>query len=208
MPWARPPRPAAVTLTSVGWTPLASIAATIDGGNAGDFAIVVDGCTGIGLPRPTSCTITVTFSPQDVGPRSSTLRITDDGAGSPHTVRLTGVGSKAELKVDPPRGPPGIVTIATGKGFPPNTPVVLTWSIGITQRTAPVVTDAVGAFRAQVLVFHHDVEGPRDLMASPADGKAFQPISVSFFVTTPTGTPPGFDPTVLGLKQPQGFFRQ
>jgi hypothetical protein len=123
-------------------------------------------------------------------------------------VRLIGAGSNAQLTVDPPSGPPGIVTIAEGKGFPPNIAIVLSWTVGINQRRAPVVTDATGAFRAQVLIFHHDVEGPRDLVASPADGKSFRPIAVDFFVSTPTGAPPGWsDPTVFGYEPPRGWFQ-
>jgi Tol biopolymer transport system component len=198
--------PGAATLTSVGWTPLGSIVATIEGGNAGDFQIVADGCTGVVLPRPQSCTVTVRFTPGAVGPRSSTLRVDDDGLGSPHTVRLIGAGSNAELTLDPPQGPPGIVTIAEGKGFPPNTEVVMVWSIGINEHRAPVVTDATGAFRMQVLVFHHDIDGPRDLVVSAADGTSFLPIAVGFFVSIDTQKPPGFDPTGLISQLPRGWF--
>ena len=109
--------PGAVNLTSVGWTPLASIAATIDGGNAGDFAIVVDGCTGIGLPRPTSCTITVTFSPQDVGPRASTLRVTDNGVGSPHRATDRG-GLQGRAEGRPAPGSAGDRHHRHGQGLP------------------------------------------------------------------------------------------
>jgi Tol biopolymer transport system component len=198
--------PGAATLTSVGWTPLGSISASIAGGDAADFGLFFDGCTGLVLPRPQSCTMTVRFSPLAVGPRSSTLVVTDNGSGSPHTVRLIGAGSNAELTLDPPLGPPGIVTIAEGKGFPPKTEVILEWTVGIDQRRAPVVTDAAGAFRTPVLVFHHDVEGPRDLIVSPADGTSFLAIAVSFFVSKPTNHPPRFDPTNVGLQPPTGFF--
>ncbi|MGI8772229.1 MAG: choice-of-anchor D domain-containing protein [Acidobacteriaceae bacterium] len=44
------------------------------------------------LAPSASCTITVTFSPAAVGPSSANLTITDDGAGSPRTVALTGNG--------------------------------------------------------------------------------------------------------------------
>lgn len=38
------------------------------------------------------CMLSVTFSPQSGGPRPGTITITDDAAGSPHTVPLTGTG--------------------------------------------------------------------------------------------------------------------
>jgi Tol biopolymer transport system component len=198
--------PAAATLTSVGWTPLGSITATITGGDSADFGLVFDGCTGKVMPRPQSCTMTVQFSPLAVGPRSSTLLVSHDGIGSPHIVQLTGAGSNAELTLNPPNGPPGIVAIAEGKGFPPSTEIILEWTVGINEkRASPVVTDALGAFRTQVLVFHHDVEGPRDLLVSPANGTAFPPLSVSFFVSKPTSQSPRFDPASVGREPPRGF---
>jgi hypothetical protein len=38
------------------------------------------------------CTINVTFTPQVVGGQSGTLSVTDNAAGSPHTVALSGIG--------------------------------------------------------------------------------------------------------------------
>lgn len=198
--------PGAATFTSVGWPPIGPLTATIVGGDTGDFDLAFDGCTGQILLRGTSCTMTVLFTPTEVGPRSSTLRVTDARTGSDFTVPLAGAGSNAELTVSPPIGPPGIVTIAEGMGFPPNTEIVLEWTPGIDEHRAPIVTDDAGAFRTQVLVFHHDVEGPRDLLASPADGSAFLPIAVSFFVSKPTNTPPRFDPTLVGSDPKSGFF--
>jgi Tol biopolymer transport system component len=198
--------PGAATFSSVGWPPIGPLTATIVGGDPGDFELAFDGCTGQVLPRGTSCTMTVLFTATEVGPRSSTLRVTDAQTGSDFTVRLTGAGSNAELTVTPPIGPPGIVTIAEGTGFPPNTEIVLDWTPGIDEHRAPIVTDDAGAFRTQVLVFHRDVEGPRDLLASPADGSAFLPIAVSFFVSKPTNSPPRFDPTLIGSDPKSGFF--
>lgn len=39
-----------------------------------------------------SCTITVTFKPSSTGPLTGKLTVTDNAAGSPHTVNLTGTG--------------------------------------------------------------------------------------------------------------------
>ena len=73
-----------------------------------------------------------------------------------------------KLEISPEIGHPGIVTIATGTGFPANTPVVLRWSQGITPTMDPVVTDARGRFEIPVLVFHNDRTGRRDLVAEGA----------------------------------------
>jgi murein DD-endopeptidase MepM/ murein hydrolase activator NlpD len=48
---------------------------------------------GTSLPPLASCTISVTFRPTGVGSRTGTLTLTDNGAGSPHTVALSGVGA-------------------------------------------------------------------------------------------------------------------
>jgi hypothetical protein len=74
----------------------------------------------------------------------------------------------------PPIGPPGFVTTAVGRGFPPNSPIAfLNWaSVGSGQPAplrsplpANIKTDASGAFQIPVLVLYHDLLGPRMLRA-------------------------------------------
>jgi hypothetical protein len=78
--------PLSVALTSTGTAALqiGSITTT------GDFA-QTNNC-GASVPPPTTCTITVTFTPTATGPRSGILTITDSAADSPQTVALTGTG--------------------------------------------------------------------------------------------------------------------
>ncbi len=85
--------PATVTLTDVGTAPLTSIAASITGANTTDFSISSDGCSGTVLQPNSGCLITVVFSPQVAGPRTASLSVNDNVAGSPQTVALTGTGS-------------------------------------------------------------------------------------------------------------------
>ena len=184
--------PLAATLGNAGWSPLQVSGATITGANRDDFGIVADGCRARELRRNEACTVSVTFHPLGKGTRVATLEVADDFGGSPRTVRLRGLASKGEIVLDPPIGQPGIVTVAEGSGFPPNTPIVLSWSQGITPRMEPVVTDARGAFRVQVLVFHNDRTGPRELRAVPFDGTAFPPVAATMLVTRPTAVPPQF----------------
>ncbi len=184
--------PLAATLGNAGWTPLRVSGATITGANRKDFRIVADGCTARELRRNEACTVTVTFRPLDKGPRVATLEVADDVDGSPRTVRLRGVASKGQLVLDPPIGQPGIVTMVEGSGFPPNSPVVLTWSPGITPGTDPVLTDDRGRFRVPMLVFHNDLTGPRELQAAPFDGTSFPPVAATMLVTRPSAVPPGF----------------
>lgn len=184
--------PLAATLGNAGWSPLQVSGATITGANRKDFRIVADGCAARELRRNEACTVTVTFRPLDKGTRVATLEVADEFDGSPRTVRLRGVASKGQLVLDPPIGQPGIVTMVEGSGFPPNTPVVLSWSLGITPRIDPVVTDDQGDFRVPMLVFHNDRTGPRELQAAPFDGTPFPPVAATMLVTRPSVVPPGF----------------
>jgi Tol biopolymer transport system component len=184
--------PVAAILSNAGWSPLTGSGSTIDGAAAADFAVLFDGCAGRTLRRTEACTVTVSYTPTVSGERLATLRVSSDGPGTPHTATLRGGGSLAQLELDPPNGKPGIVTIATGAGFPPGVEVRLAWSRGITPKLPPVVADASGAFRVQVLVFHNDIVGQRDLVASPADGTSFPAFGARFTVSEASGQPPRF----------------
>jgi hypothetical protein len=84
------------------------------------------------------------------------------------------------------------VTIATGIGFPPNTPISLRWSAGITATPLePTVSDATGAFSAQVLVLPRDRVGLRTLRAvASVPGLDVDPVGARFLVVTSTAAPP------------------
>jgi hypothetical protein len=90
------------------------------------------------------------------------------------------------------------VVIATGTGFPPNAPVALRWSVGITATPlVPVVSDATGSFKAQVLILPRDRVGRRNLRAvASVPGLEVDPVSVKFLVVTSTAGPP-----ISGLVQ-------
>ncbi len=184
--------PAAAVLANAGWTPVKVGQSTITGPAHGDFTIVADGCNGRTLHHTNACTISVAFVPTSNGSKTATLEVSDDAAGSPRTAQLRASGSQASLTIDPDIGPPGIVVIASGSGFPAGASIRLRWSAGITPTLPPVVADASGRFRIQVLVFHSDVTGPRDLIAEPVDGTSFPPVSVAMLVTMPSMVPPGF----------------
>jgi uncharacterized repeat protein (TIGR01451 family) len=82
--------PQTVTLsnTSVLTLNIGNIAVT--GTNATDFG-QTHSCGGSLLPG-TSCTVTVTFSPTQIGPRTASVTITDNAAGSPQQIGLSGTG--------------------------------------------------------------------------------------------------------------------
>ncbi len=184
--------PGAATLVNTGWGPLAVHHASIAGPARADYRVVADACDGRVLHRTEACTVTVEYSPHQKGARPATLAVPDSFTGSPRTVALRASGSQARLQLDQEAGPPGTVVVATGSGFPANTQLRLSWSLGITPKIPVIRTDEHGRFRMQVLVFHNDLVGPRDLRATPVAASAFPPVSATMLVTRPSVAPPGF----------------
>ena len=80
-----------VTLKNVGTTAITITSVTIAGTDPGDFG-ETQTC-GSSLAASASCTISVTFKPTVTGNRSATLKVTDNAAGSPQQVALSGTGS-------------------------------------------------------------------------------------------------------------------
>ena len=84
-----------VTLTNLATTSLTITRIAITGSNAADFA-QTHTC-GSSLAVGASCTFRVTFKPTASGTRSAALSVTDNAAGSPQPVPLTGIGTMAKL---------------------------------------------------------------------------------------------------------------
>jgi len=85
------------TLTNTSMGALTFMSFVIGGGNSGDFALSPSpNCSGT-LAYGGSCQFSVTFTPTAAGPRKTLLTITDNKAGSPRKVMLTGVGTAASL---------------------------------------------------------------------------------------------------------------
>jgi hypothetical protein len=68
---------------------------------SGEFSITSDTCSGNDLAPAGTCAIEVTFSPTQTGALSGNLSITDDGAGSPQSVALSGTGILANPTFSP-----------------------------------------------------------------------------------------------------------
>jgi chitodextrinase len=83
--------PKPTILSNIGGAQLSISSIGISGGNAGDFA-QTNNC-GTGLAPGAGCTINVTFTPTTTGNRISSLILTDNAPGSPHTVSLSGTGT-------------------------------------------------------------------------------------------------------------------
>lgn len=187
-----------LTVTSTGSSGAAVTQVKLTGANAGDWFAVTDGCTGVTLYPGDSCTVQLLFVATRSGSRSATLQVTGTAPGSPMTIRLTGKSGAGSITINPTVGPPGIVTVVSGTGFPPNAAVSLRWSAGITPaQLTPVVTDATGAFTTQMLVLPHDLTGLRQLQASVSlPGVTLPPAGARFLVVDGTAVPP-----VSGLIQ-------
>src|SRR2546422_665480 len=79
--------------------------------NAGDFALAsgttcINGAT---LAAGANCVLNLTFTPTAASARTATVTITDDAAGSPQSVSLTGTG------VTPPTAPLSATSSAFGE---------------------------------------------------------------------------------------------
>ncbi len=185
------------SILSVGTGPAQIGAVAISGQDAGDFLLSANPCTGTSLAPGASCALGLLFIGTATGTRTALLSVAST-AGPPEVVRLVAAVGVGVLRLDPPRGPTGTVTIATGTGFPANAPVVLTWSIGITPTPLePIFTDATGAFTAQVLVLPRDRLGSRTLRAlATLSGVTATPATAPFLVLPGTAAPP-----VSGLIQ-------
>jgi hypothetical protein len=54
-----------------------------------------------GVPAAGSCNLSVTFSPTAVGTLTGSITISDNGAGAPHVIGLSGIGSGAVVAIAP-----------------------------------------------------------------------------------------------------------
>ena len=82
--------PQVETLTNTGGSELAINSVAITGTNATDFDQT--STCGSSLGAGANCTLSVTFTPSQLGPRSASITITDDAAVSSQELPLNGVG--------------------------------------------------------------------------------------------------------------------
>jgi hypothetical protein len=85
-----------ISFQNSGSAVLSTSAIAITGKNAADFSITTHQCEMSPLQTPGQlCFVGVVFAPLATGARTANLRFTDDAAGSPQTVLLTGSGEPA-----------------------------------------------------------------------------------------------------------------
>ena len=83
----------AITLTNTGSGTLTISSIAITGTNATSFS--ENNTCGTSVAKGASCTITITFKPTEAGTLTAALGITDNAAGSPQKLTLTGTGATA-----------------------------------------------------------------------------------------------------------------
>jgi hypothetical protein len=83
--------PLSATLTNVGNATLTLISVQVTGSNAGDFTLT-NNC-GSSLAASAQCTLAFTFAPSAAGTRTASVVFTDNAAGSPQMVALSGTGT-------------------------------------------------------------------------------------------------------------------
>jgi hypothetical protein len=90
-------------ITNLGAQELGVASIDLLGPDANDFVIDDDGCLGLALAFEASCAIDVRFTPTGSGPRSASVRLTDNASTSPHLFQLAGAG----VAVSGPTAPSG-----------------------------------------------------------------------------------------------------
>jgi outer membrane protein assembly factor BamB len=181
--------PVSVTVTNSGTATLNISGVTVAGPNAGDFAITGGGGAGT-LDAGASRTITLTFTPANVGARTATLSIASDAPGSPHTVALDGTGIVPSFQLATSGNDPNVPGGGAG-GVWPDT-VVGTTSPVVKQFTITNVGNAAGSF---VSVF---VGGAYRIVADTGPGFLLPGQSRTFSVTF-TPDAPGLNYTYLAI---------
>ncbi len=79
-----------VTFTNIGDLPMTISGIAVTGTDAADFS-QTNNC-GSSLAAGVSCAISVIFTPVQIGPLTAAVTITDDGAGDPQFITLSGTG--------------------------------------------------------------------------------------------------------------------
>ena len=100
-----------VTLTNNGTATLNIAAIAVTGANSGDFS-ETNTC-GTSVAVGANCAISATFKPTATGNRAASVTITDDAAGSPQAVALSGVGT--DYTIDVAAGGSNTATVTAGQ---------------------------------------------------------------------------------------------
>ena len=92
--------PLDVTVTNSGDAPLTVSSVSINGQDQSDFLVWESSC-GFTVGPGNACIISVVFRPTALGGRSASLTISDNAAGSPHAVSMTGIATGPLVVLNP-----------------------------------------------------------------------------------------------------------
>jgi hypothetical protein len=109
-----------ITLTNTGNATLSITSLALTGSNAGDFT-QTNTC-GSSVAAGANCTLSITFTPAASGSRTASVAITDNAAGSPQTVALSGTGLTMLISLNPTSSAFGVVVLSSD----PSLPVIIT----------------------------------------------------------------------------------
>jgi hypothetical protein len=183
-----------VTVSNPGTGPLSISAVTLVGAAPtnfpGDYQITANTCLAAAVAPGATCTVSVSFAPQAVADRPALLQFTDNAAGSPHLVALTGTGAPPTLVASPPLARSGGVSQVTGTFFPPNKVVVV--SLLNTPMQVTVTASPTGTFTVPLVVFPHTPLGKKKLQASVQGVPNPIVVTIDFLVVPGSLQPPDF----------------
>ena len=197
-----------VSLTNVGTADLHISTLTLGGAHPLEWA-ESDTCAGATVTPQGSCSISLTFTPADVGDRSAILTIADDANLTPQSITLTGTG--IDPRATPSPSPLGFDPLPIGATSPPASVTVTNFGVGSLQISTVVLsgtnagdfsitvngcagaTVAQGSSCAVALTFHPSATGQRAATLTITDNALDSPQTVSL---TGSGVSPAvaFDP--------------
>jgi hypothetical protein len=197
-----------VSLTNLGTADLHIGALTFAGAHPGDWA-ETDTCAGATITPLGSCSISLTFTPTDVGDRSATLNVADDANQTPQSMTLTGTG--IDPRATPSPSPLAFDPLAIGATSPARNLTVTNSGVGnlqiatvvlsgtnagdfsITANGCAGTTVAPGSTCTVALTFHPSATGQRVATLTINDNALDSPQTVSL---TGSGVSPAvaFDP--------------
>jgi hypothetical protein len=135
------------TLKNTGTAPLAIAGIALGGANPGDYA-QTNACPATLAPNA-SCTVSLTFTPTALGSRTATVAVTDDAAGSPHSVTLSGTATDSSIAFDKNLGKK---------------------TDNVSRKTITLTTSAAAASRSRAFVFVNWNNGTRTLASVTGGG--------------------------------------
>jgi hypothetical protein len=168
--------PQTVTVKNVGSATLTITSIQLTGANASDFSLT--SACGTSLAVGKSCTVTVTFSPTAGGTLTAAISVTDNAAGSPQTVPITGQAADFIISSWPGTSMGGN-TVKAGHEAIYNIKIM---PLGGFEQ--PVTVTCSGAPQNSTCV----VSPPT---ATPTFGRVPVDVSLDVFTTAPSAAPPG-----------------